>query len=128
MKRLAFGVLLAAAAIGAPPGNQSSVYACDRSAKERHVEATGEDVSAVTVVDVVVAGDHAGRHHFEVVRDGGTTCGGTWTCGHETTHTARALRKTAHVAVTLGRALATAFGAVVGSLVDAANAATASIG
>jgi hypothetical protein len=120
MKRLAFGVLLAAATMAIAPGNQSSVYACDRSARTDRVRTAIGKTPGVTVVDVVVAGDHAGSRRIEVTSDG------RWTCGAagpgEKAATAHALRRTAQVAATLGRALATALGAVVGSLVDAAGA------
>ncbi len=127
MKRVALGILLVAAVV-ASPGVQSSVYACDQAARAGHVKKALETTGmTVTVFDVVVPGDHARVHRFEVVCDKGLLCEALQADRHEKIGPVDSIRRTAKTAATLGRALATAFGAVVGSLVEAANEATASI-
>jgi hypothetical protein len=118
MKRLALGVALGAV-LGIAIGVHSFVYACDRTTRTETTEKVVE-VPSITV-DVAVPLSHMQFERVSIVCTQDMLCDSTRPTPTQT------VRRTAKVAVTLGRALVTTVGAVVGSLVDAAFDATASL-
>lgn len=97
----------------------SFVYACDHANTAKAPEA-GATVPAVTV-DVAVPVDHLQVRHVSLVYTTDMICDSTRPTAGQTA------KRTAKVAITLGRAFVTTVGAVVNSLVDAAVGATASL-
>ncbi len=115
MKRLALGIALGTV-VGIAVGVHSSVYACDRAAKAR-AEQSIAVIPGVTI-DVTVPLDHIEWHRVPV------TCKRGVICDSGPGAVVQSVRRSARVAATLGRALVTAVGAVVGTLVDAAVTTT----
>lgn len=118
MKRLALGIALGAI-LGIAVGLHSFVYACDHSAKAEAPKAVAE-VPSITV-DVAVPLDHMKVHRVSMV------CSQSLVCDSTKPTPTQTVKRTARVAVTLGRALVTTVGAVMDSLVEAAVGATASL-
>jgi len=118
MRKRAWGATLGIV-LGTVVAFHSFVYACDHeaTAKAPRAEAT---VPAVTV-DVTVPMDHLQVRHVSLV------CTQSMMCDSTRPTAVQTARRTAKVAITLGRALVTTVGAVVDSLVDAAVGATASL-
>jgi hypothetical protein len=122
MKRVSLGMVLGVA-LATAVGVHSFVYACDHAA--RTIEVT--EISKVQApapsltVDVEFPLDQLRLQHVSMI------CTRAVVCDELKDTPAQSVRKTARVAATLGRALVTTVGAVMGSLFDAAVEATASL-
>ena len=107
------------AVLGIAIALHSSVYACshETKAKAQKVEATVPSV----MVDVAVPLDHIRVERVSLV------CTQSMVCDSTRPTPTQTVKRTAKVAMTLGRAFVTTVGAVVDSLVEAAVEATAGL-